>query len=534
MCKSQVAIKIVSKETIADVDDIERVYRETFILKTLKHQNIIKIFEVIDTTKAIMLVMEYADGGELFDYIASRGRLPESVHILLYPVYVFLVRVFSFSDFFLHDQEASHVFQQIVAGVDYCHRKKIIHRDLKLENVLMNTDKTIKIADFGLSNTIKFGQKMGTACGTPSYTAPEMVLPFHPLSFPGLFFSHPDLLECVCTQIQNKEYAGASVDIWALGVILFAMVCGFLPFQAKSAPALYKKIVKGSVLLPEYLSKRSFIPFFFQFIFSLSCLVKCVAFLFCLCSACKDIIMNMLNVDPDKRFDLGRIRSHAWLSMDFDEESSTPIILAQIAAAAAANMAHTGDNTVARLLADRITPITVTPPAPAATAASSTVSSNTPSNSGSPSASTCSSPTEEPVEQVEIESADALKPRISLDTDTGANSPIVFGVAARSGAPIQTSASRPRLAPSPQAAAAVPSTGFASGRRHSAVLTRYDSECGSCFCLPPRVLTFFSSFPSDRSLNPFCPLLLPLKRPCLRSLPKPRNPSSRSFPLCAP
>ena len=82
--ESQVAIKIVSKETIADVDDIERVYRETFILKTLKHQNIIKIFEVIDTTKAIMLVMEYADGGELFDYIASRGRLPELVHILLY------------------------------------------------------------------------------------------------------------------------------------------------------------------------------------------------------------------------------------------------------------------------------------------------------------------------------------------------------------------------------------------------------------------------------------------------------------------
>ena len=145
----KVAIKIVSKDSISDIGDIDRIYRETFILTTLKHNNIIKLYEVIDTAKAVMLVMEFADSGELLEYIAKKVRLNEV--------------------------EACKIFHQILSGLEYCHRKKIIHRDLKLENILMNKDGTIKIADFGLSNTIRFGQKMDTACGTPSYTPPEMV-----------------------------------------------------------------------------------------------------------------------------------------------------------------------------------------------------------------------------------------------------------------------------------------------------------------------------------------------------------------------
>ena len=109
--REKVAIKIVDKSTISNVDDVERVYRETFILTTLKHPHIIKLFEVLDTPDSIMLVMEYAGGGELYSYVHSQRRLPEP--------------------------ECCRLFTQILNGVEYCHRAKIIHRDLKLENILL-------------------------------------------------------------------------------------------------------------------------------------------------------------------------------------------------------------------------------------------------------------------------------------------------------------------------------------------------------------------------------------------------------------
>jgi 5'-AMP-activated protein kinase catalytic alpha subunit len=186
----QVAIKIVDKKGIADVEDVERVYRETFILTSLKHPSIIKLHQVIDTPNAILLVMEYASGGELYDRVEESGRVDEIT--------------------------ACGLFKQIVAGVEYCHRAKIIHRDLKLENILLGDDGEIKIADFGLSNSIKFGQQLDTNCGTPSYTCPE--------------------------QLRGDKYVGSSADIWSMGVILFAMVCGFMPFEAPTLPQLFRKI----------------------------------------------------------------------------------------------------------------------------------------------------------------------------------------------------------------------------------------------------------------------------------------------------
>lgn len=132
----KVAVKIVDKNTISNVEDVERVYRETFILTTLKHPNIIKLYEVLDSSKSIMLVMEYAGGGELFSRVSQKNRLTEL--------------------------ESCILFQQILSGVEYCHRAKIIHRDLKLENILLSVEGQVKIADFGLSNSIKFGQKMDT------------------------------------------------------------------------------------------------------------------------------------------------------------------------------------------------------------------------------------------------------------------------------------------------------------------------------------------------------------------------------------
>jgi serine/threonine protein kinase len=150
-----------------------------------------------------MLVMEYAGGGELYNYVAQRQRLGEA--------------------------ETCRLFHQIVSGVEYCHRAKVIHRDLKLENILLDKGGNVKIADFGLSNSIKFGQKMDTNCGTPSYTCPE--------------------------QISNKKYVGSAADIWSMGVILFSMVCGFLPFEAPSIPALFRRIRHRLFKTPDYISK---------------------------------------------------------------------------------------------------------------------------------------------------------------------------------------------------------------------------------------------------------------------------------------
>mmetsp|Transcript_8467 Transcript_8467/g.16138 ORF Transcript_8467/g.16138 Transcript_8467/m.16138 type:complete len:366 (+) Transcript_8467:26-1123(+) len=236
----KVAVKIVNKATIADVEDVERVFRETFILTTLKHPNIIKLQEVFDTPDAIMLAMEYAGGGELNDILEAKpGGLFSEV-------------------------EAHSMFKQIVAGVEYCHRAKIIHRDLKLENILLDSDGNVKIADFGLSNTIKFGQKMTSFCGTPAYTSPE--------------------------QIECKDYVGSAADVWSMGVILFNLVCGFLPFEARSLPELFWKVPLRLFKFPSYISKE-------------------VA----------DLIDKMLQIDPEERITLGGIRNHPWFLMDYSD-----------------------------------------------------------------------------------------------------------------------------------------------------------------------------------------------------------------------
>lgn len=244
LSNERLAIKIVDKCSILAVDDVERVYRETFILTQLKHNNIIRLHDVIDSSSSIMLVMEYANGGDLYSYVMSRSRLSEL--------------------------DAYALFIQVVNGVEYCHRNRVIHRDLKLENILLDKNKQIKIADFGLSNSIKFlsstSQYHMTNCGTPSYTCPE--------------------------QIQKLQYTGAGSDIWAMGVILFAMVSGFLPFEASNIPNLFKKITKKQYKLPSYVSTQ-----------------------------CGDLIDKMLTLDPDKRITLSEMRAHPWLCMDYTELS---------------------------------------------------------------------------------------------------------------------------------------------------------------------------------------------------------------------
>ena len=209
----------------------EKVQREINILHLCTHPHIIRLYEVIDTPTDIFLVNEYVSGGELFDYIVSKGRLAAD--------------------------EARNFFHQIISGVEYCHFQKIVHRDLKPENLLLDSNLNIKIADFGLSNLMRDGDFLRTSCGSPNYAAPEV--------------------------ISGHLYAGPEVDVWSCGVILYALLCGSLPFDDESIPNLFKKIKSGMYSLPSHLSQLA-----------------------------RNLIPRMLEVDPMKRITIPEIRLHPW------------------------------------------------------------------------------------------------------------------------------------------------------------------------------------------------------------------------------
>ena len=146
--------------------------------------------------------MEFASGGELFDYIVARGRVKE--------------------------RDACRLLHHILNGLDYCHRHNVIHRDLKPENLLLDEQKRIKIADFGLGNFSSPNSLMKTACGSPCYAAPEM--------------------------IAGKRYVGSAADLWSVGVILYAVLCGYLPFEDTNTGKLYDKILTGNYEIPSFIS----------------------------------------------------------------------------------------------------------------------------------------------------------------------------------------------------------------------------------------------------------------------------------------
>eukprot|EP01035_Chromulina_nebulosa_P021991 gene21991-28466_t len=245
----KVAVKILNKGKIKHMEMAEKVRREINILKMCTHPHIIRLYEVIDTPSDIFVVMEFVSGGELFDYIVSRGRLPA--------------------------EEARHFFQQIISGIEYCHFHKIVHRDLKPENLLLDSESNIKLADFGLSNVAHDGDFLRTSCGSPNYAAPEV--------------------------ISGNLYAGAEVDVWSCGVILYALLCGTLPFDDESIPNLFKKIKSGMYSLPSHLSQSS-----------------------------RDLILRMLVVDPMKRITIPEIRQHPWFLHKLPAYLSLPPVMIEV------------------------------------------------------------------------------------------------------------------------------------------------------------------------------------------------------------
>ena len=177
--KQKVAIKILNKEKIKETEDLERVKREIKILSKMDHPNIIKTYKITESPKNYYIIMEYCNGGELFNYIVDKEKLEEN--------------------------EASMFFYQLINALDYIHSLGIAHRDLKPENLLLLDNKIIKIIDFGLSNFFSGEKELETPCGSPSYAPPEI--------------------------IKGEKYNGFYIDIWASGIILFAMLCGYLPFD---------------------------------------------------------------------------------------------------------------------------------------------------------------------------------------------------------------------------------------------------------------------------------------------------------------
>eukprot|EP00002_Diphylleia_rotans_P028014 TRINITY_DN5647_c0_g1_i1.p1 TRINITY_DN5647_c0_g1~~TRINITY_DN5647_c0_g1_i1.p1 ORF type:complete len:620 (+),score=142.87 TRINITY_DN5647_c0_g1_i1:129-1988(+) len=213
---------------------MERTMREIGVLKIIRHPNVIQLIEAIDTMERLYVVLEYVDGGELFDYIVAHQRLKE--------------------------HRAKKIFRDIVEAIEYCHSLNIIHRDLKPENILLDKHKNIKLIDFGLSNTLRRDFGLRSRCGSPYYVAPEMVA--------------------------GKGY-GSSVDVWSLGVVLYSILTGDVPFSDNNLTTLLEKIVEGKYHIPRYLSEDA-----------------------------KDLIRNLLVTEPSKRFTISDIRRHPWTGMN--------------------------------------------------------------------------------------------------------------------------------------------------------------------------------------------------------------------------
>ena len=230
--KEKVAVKILEKDRIIEKDDEIRVRREFDMLAKFNHPNVILVAEIFESSNSFYSVMEYCEGGELFNYIVRNQRLSE--------------------------EEAAFFYYQLINGLEYIHSLGIVHRDLKPENLLLTNEHLLKIIDFGLSNyfTKDENQKLLiTPCGSPCYASPEMVA--------------------------GKKYNGFKIDIWATGIILYAMLCGYLPFEEKNNDDLFKKILECKVKYPKYIGDKP-----------------------------KDLLKKILVNEPDKRIDIPEIKEH--------------------------------------------------------------------------------------------------------------------------------------------------------------------------------------------------------------------------------
>ena len=224
----KVAIKIIDKKKLKINSENKRIEREINIIKKLNHINIVKIVQIKEDMNNIYIIMEYIENN-LFYYILNKKYLSE--------------------------QESSFYFFQLISGIDFIHSQGIVHRDLKPENILITKNKILKIIDFGLSNYFSKGNLLSTLCGSPSYTAPEVIL--------------------------GNKYDGFASDIWTIGIILYIMICGHLPFEEYDNKILFKKIIKCKIEYPKYIPNNI-----------------------------KNLLQKILVANPDKRINIKEIKKN--------------------------------------------------------------------------------------------------------------------------------------------------------------------------------------------------------------------------------
>ena len=203
-------------------------------MKLIDHPYIMSLYDVYETGGELYLVLEHVEGGELFDYLVKRGRLGEN--------------------------EARKFFQQMILGLDFCHKHLICHRDLKPENLLLDAKNNVKIADFGMASLQVTGKMLETSCGSPHYASPEI--------------------------IRGDRYDGATSDIWSCGVILYALLTGSLPFDDENIRRLLSKVKNGQYALPDYIPPSA-----------------------------GDLIKRMLVIDPTQRINIESIKQHPWFML---------------------------------------------------------------------------------------------------------------------------------------------------------------------------------------------------------------------------
>lgn len=197
----KVAVKLYDKYKLLDHQRRKSVWREIKIMERINHPNLVRYYDAIDAPKHVFIIMEYLGGGSLHAYLKKRSARR------------------------LDDARARRIFTQACAGLKYLHDRHIVHRDIKLENLLLDENATVKIIDFGFATIVPPGKKIRVFCGTPSYMAPEIVA--------------------------RKEHPGPCSDIWAMGVLLYALLCGSFPFKGQSDRELYRRIAKGAFVFPE-------------------------------------------------------------------------------------------------------------------------------------------------------------------------------------------------------------------------------------------------------------------------------------------
>jgi MAP/microtubule affinity-regulating kinase len=198
-------VKIYDKEKLMEPSRKKSVIRETKIMERLDHPNIAKLYEAFESQKQVFIFMEYVNGGSLHGYLKTKPNRQ------------------------MQESEAKFLWSQVLKGIDYCHSRNVCHRDVKLENILLDETKSVaRLIDFGFSTCIPHERKVKMFCGTPSYMAPEIV--------------------------SRTEYSGAPADIWALGVLLFALLCGKFPFKGANDKELYSFICTKEILFPDHVS----------------------------------------------------------------------------------------------------------------------------------------------------------------------------------------------------------------------------------------------------------------------------------------